>query len=783
MSYNQEDFLRELINDFKIEAEEHYQSLVNNLLELEKNLENPKSSSIIEIVFREVHSLKGAARAVNLIQIEQLCMNMESVFHEIKKGSISLNSTMFESFYQAIDTLKIMIDEIETANKSVSENTLNSYKKIFTGFIKQDKKESMSFFDLKSNKSNNEEIADAKEVKAIAPEHEEEIQPVIKTVHQSPKDPKSNIEIEIKNPITGNETIRVATSKLYDLLRQTEELVSIKAVMDYQIENLGKIEDEFHKWTKKYLDRNKSLTIFEKSNYAEDNIQNDIEFFKIHRESLNSHSMYLKQIQHMAARAIDDLLLDTKKTLMQPFASLLAIVPKLVRDISKEENKETNLEIHGDGIEIDRRILEEMKDPLIHLIRNSISHGIETLQDRKNKNKPEKGNLTIRITQDVSRKITIEIIDDGEGLNHKKIIKSAIKSGIINQDEADKLTDNDINMLIFASGVSTSPFVTDISGRGLGMAIVAEKINKMGGKIEVSSKLNQGTTFNITLPQSLATFRGILVKTSDSLFMIPTNSVLRAITIHKNEIKIIESRQTIIYNEESIGLVNLAEVLGIQKFKNKYGSNDRFFALILENSQKKVAFIVDEMLGEFEGVVKNLGSQLKHIHAIAGTTLLGNGKIAPIIQVSELIETVIRNGAGFSNTIKQEDTINNEEKMEKRILIAEDSITVRNMIKSFIEAAGYSVTTAVDGADAFQKLQQEEYNLLVSDIEMPNMTGFELTANVRKTAALTDLPVILVTTLDSQEDRQKGMDAGANAYIIKGSFEKSNLIETISRFI
>ncbi|MFO7873891.1 MAG: response regulator, partial [Bacteroidales bacterium] len=351
------------------------------------------------------------------------------------------------------------------------------------------------------------------------------------------------------------------------------------------------------------------------------------------------------------------------------------------------------------------------------------------------------------------------------------------KAGVLTSAEAETLNEEQTFRLLFASGVTTSPFITDISGRGLGMAIVSEKIDGLGGNIDVKSELGKGTVFTITLPQTLSTFRGVLVKAAENLFLIPTHTVLKAVLITPEEIDTIESKQIIRLNDENVGMVSLSDVLGIPKRHTTRKRSIRH-GLIFQHAQKKLALLVDDLLGEHEGVVKRLGAQLKQVKNISGASLLGDGKVVPVLNMPEVLSEAEGN--------KLTGSFDDDELVEKtdagkslRVLVAEDSITVRNMLRNYLDSAGFSVITAVDGQEAYEQLQHQDVDIVVSDIEMPRMNGFELTERIRKSFG--QIPVVLVTALESSGDRKRGMDAGANAYIVKSSFEKGNLIDTIKR--
>ncbi|MEI7981631.1 MAG: response regulator [Bacteroidota bacterium] len=722
MDNKQEAFLRELLADFKLEAAEHQEAIISGLLELEKKPPSAGYRELIESVFREVHSLKGAARAVNLPDVERLCQSMENIFHQLKQGSLELLPASFNILFKANDSLNVMLSEVEKPGKSIGANALSQLiKEVETIRHTAGTPQKMSF----------PVPLPVTGVKTTEP-------PVILDA-TSEVIPASAMNNEAS---TAKDTIRIATSKLGVVLRQAEEFITVKATMDYYIREIQK--------------------------------QQNGEISGLVKE--------MEQFHRGMSRLVDDLLLDIKSILLHPFSSLLAIVPKIVRDLGKEYDKEIQLSIRGGQIEIDRRILEEMKDPLIHIIRNCVDHGIETATVRRQHNKPPAGILVIDIRQDSGSNVELTIHDDGAGINRPRLTGSAVKSGIITHEEAEKMTDKEVIELIFRSGISTSHFITDISGRGLGMAIVAEKIVKLGGNIVVDSTPGAGTKFSITLPVTLATFRGILVRIGEQYFIVPTHAVERAIRLHSNDIKSVESKQMVLLQGESTALVRLGDVLGVMGRKIRSTDELPFPVLILSLAHKRIAIMIDEILGEHEGLVKDLGPQLVHVRNLAGVTVLGDGRVVPILHIPELMESAIHtNASGTWQETPDMDGV--EESHQHSVLVAEDSITSRSLLRNIIESAGYQVKTAVDGMEAFQFLQNGAFDLVVSDVEMPRMNGFELTARIRGSKNMSEIPVILITALETADDRQKGMEAGANAYIIKSSFEQSNLIETIHRLI
>ncbi|MFZ4456531.1 MAG: hybrid sensor histidine kinase/response regulator [Bacteroidales bacterium] len=766
MEKSQDNFLKELIAEFKIEASEHYHTIVDGLIKLEGTQDPAEQSSTIELIFREVHSLKGASRAVNLLDIEKLCISLETLFNGLKKKQLVLSEPMLESFHKAADLLNLLLND-------VNENKANGGKYNLGQIIKN-----LEFI------HQNSPIAKAENPSSTI--RKEEIKPIVVEVTtekvENEIENSSVTQLETTKQTTSeNQTVRISTHKLNNLLQQSEELISLKSTLEYFTKELQNIQYQFTQHHSKAIGKDFVQESGDERLFFASYLSAEKDFRKKHDEELYHLGKEMEQFQRVASRMIDELLHDVKTALLFPFSSMLGIFPKIVRDLSKQYSKNIDLEIVGDTIEIDRRILEEIKDPLIHLIRNCIDHGIENASERGSKGKLAKGKIEIRIVQEIDRKIELHVIDNGGGIDKEKIIHSATKLGIIKQTDVDKLSDKEIHKLIFSSGISSSPFITDISGRGLGMAIVAEKVTKLGGTIELETTQNVGTHFTITLPQTLSTFRGVLVKSSEQLFVVPSSAVERAIRIDPSEIKTVESRKTICHKKETLALVSLSDILRINKQNKTISSNEQLHLLILNTSQRKIALVIDDILGEQEGIVKDLGLQLQHVVNIAGSTILGNGKIVPILHPSELVDSATQAIASSDFVLENKST--EEVTVQKRILVAEDSITIRTLLRNFIENAGFAVKTAVDGQEAYNFLQNEAFDLVVSDIEMPRMNGFELTAKIREDRKYADLPIILVTALETDDDKQRGMQVGANAYIVKSSFEKSNLIETIQRLL
>ncbi|OGG05325.1 MAG: hybrid sensor histidine kinase/response regulator, partial [Candidatus Glassbacteria bacterium RIFCSPLOWO2_12_FULL_58_11] len=579
-------------------------------------------------------------------------------------------------------------------------------------------------------------------------------------------------------------------AELDSLLRQTEELSFIKLELDQYLGSLKETSESLELWKKQWSQAAPQLKqLFQPADSGSagtvpgvsglpEVLENNFEHFKLLETRLAGLEKSVEADRRTVSAMVDTLLAGLKNTLMSPCSSMLEIFPKIVRELSRDQGKQVELQLRGGEVEIDRRIMEQIKEPLIHLVRNSIDHGIEKPELRERLNKPSLGRLTMAINQLKSNQIEILVSDDGAGIDLEKIKKAAVKKGIISEKEARRLTDQEALALIFESNISTSAIITDISGRGLGLTIVREKVEKVSGSVAVETSPNAGTTFRLVLPITLASFRAVLVKVNGQPFAIPTMQVLQSRKINKEEVKTVENRETISANGYTLPLVRLADVLELRERSEEERSGP-VSALILGTADKLVAFSVDQLLGEQEILLKSLGSQLSRVRNITGATILGSGQVVPVLNVSDLIKSARQATAAQSEAL-----IPAAEKAKKKsILVVEDSITARMLLKNILESAGYAVKTAVDGLDGFTQLRTADFDLLVSDVDMPRLNGFDLTSKVRGDRKLADLPVVLVTALDSRADRERGIDVGANAYIVKSTFDQSNLLEVIQRLI
>jgi two-component system, chemotaxis family, sensor kinase CheA len=483
------------------------------------------------------------------------------------------------------------------------------------------------------------------------------------------------------------------------------------------------------------------------------------------------------------AQVTTDLQDDVRRTRMLPVSTIFDTFPRMVRDVTRELSKEVELTIEGGDTEVDKQVLEQLRSPLTHMVRNCVDHGMEDPDAREAAGKSREGTVVLSACQRAAD-LVIEVVDDGAGIDVEKVKAKAVEKGLLTQDGADGMSEREALWLIFRSGFSTKQEVTDLSGRGVGMDVVREHIERLHGMIDVESTLGEGTKFTLSVPLSVATTRCLLVEAGGQTFGIPITNVERIVRLTPADIGHTEGREAIRIDERPMALLRLADVLGIPAAAR---GGDNQPAIILGSADRRAAFLVDGLLGAQEIATKALPKPLVRVKHIAGATIVGTGEIVPILNVLDLLRASASAPPAAVASSQLPVAGPQSEKPapagKQSILVVDDSVTIRTFEKALLEAAGYDVTAAADGLEAWNLVQREAPDLIVSDVEMPNMTGFELTEKVRRDQRLKAMPLVLVTTLSSDEDRKRGLEAGADAYVIKGSAEQDQLLDTVRRLI
>jgi two-component system chemotaxis sensor kinase CheA len=751
-----DDLLRDLLATFAVEAREHLQTINDGLLELEKTPGPKKRDGLLSELFRAAHSLKGAARAVGAQDVEAIAHDLETQFDMFRSGELEPSAAAFDAVYRSVDAMGSQVDEVIGAGASDA-----------------------------GSRGDSPEVGSSQ-----GPVPEEPLgDPSTATVDGGRATPTSTEDRTPPAPPlpsarAADETVRVTTSKLDTLVAQVGEMHVAQAESEQQGAELSELLDELtalEAASRKALRAGSmdgraavSPPTPESSDLPELDGRTHLQAI---RERLGGLEAAVKAGQRRRAQLTADLHEDVRRIRMLPVSTILDAFPRMVRDLAREQRKEIDLLIEGADTEVDRFVLEQIKDPLTHLLRNSIDHGIEKPDDRLGAGKPRRGAITVTATQRGDQ-LVLHVADDGIGIDPAAVKAAAVSRGMLTPDAARAMDDREALWTIFRSSLSTSPIVTDMSGRGVGLDVVHEAVERLQGNIEVESRVGEGTRFVLSLPLAVAATRCLLVRAGSQTFALPTTSVLRIVHLDPDDMGRAGGQEAVGLDGEPVVLARLAAVLGIDGSEASGIPAERRVAVVLGSTGRQVALLVDGLAGEQDAVIKSLPRPLVRVPGTAGATILGTGEVVLVLSVSDVIRT-----AGRARAPSEPPSAREAEAMARNLLVVDDSITTRTMEKNILEAAGYGVRVAADGTEAWKLLQQADVQLLVSDVAMPGMDGFELTKMVRAHQRLKDLPVILVTSLASDEHRERGIEVGADAYIVKSAFDQDRLLETVRRLV
>lgn len=710
-----------LLETFRSEAEEHLQAIDAALAELAADAGANGRAPAAETLFRAVHTLKGAARSVALVEVEQRCQTLEALLSRIVRGEIELTRPLFEQLQESADDLARILDADLTAPSAPGEVPSAA--------------------------------ADRLGEPRLAPSLTGDGAP-----HAGVSIAEHGPRREAAEPGARAGTIRVAVAQLDALLFQTEDLLLSKLAAGERLREIRAITPRLDAWVREHAGAaGAELRPLEgELRELTRRLRTDL------RRLERLHGQLQSRVLHLRT---------------SPVGEVVDSLPRMARDLAREEEKEVELTLEGADLEMDRRVLERVKDPLIHLVRNAVDHGIETPESRERAGKPRRGRITVSFRNWENRRIEVTVRDDGAGVGLDAVRGAAVRARVLTSTEAESLESEAALDLLFRSGFSTSPVVTRVSGHGLGLPIVRERVESIGGELEIESRPGVGTTVRLLLPAAIATIHGLLLLAAGQPFLIPLESAERVLRVSPGDIVSVEGRPAILHGSQVVPLASLASLLELPAVPRS-GRRSRRPCVMLRSGHDRAGLLVDEVLGERELLVKELEAPLARIRHVAAAGVLGTGALALILRPPDLIRSVVSARDGLAS-----ESVTRARSRTPVILVVDDSITTRIMERNLLENAGFQVRLAVDGMEAWTLLKSEPCDLVVSDVDMQRMDGFALTERIRADASLRELPVVLVTAMELREHRERGVLAGANAYVIKSSFEESNLLEIIRRLV
>ncbi len=605
---------------------------------------------------------------------------------------------------------------------------------------------------------------------------------------------------EILNTITNTEikTLRVDSTKLDNLVGQIGELIVSKIKTNEQLSLAKKISNDLADWQKNFIKMGYYIKYFDKK-YLSNPIDEEIhDYRKIiaynkqlcalseqHQEKIafliKEMSNLFKQLQESETKlnsTATEIETMVKNMRILPLSTIFQLFPRMVHNIARDKNKKIDLIIEGSDVTADKTIIEEIKIPLIHIIRNSIDHGIEDVETRKSLNKNPIGKIEINATYK-DNKVIIDVKDDGRGLDIEKIKAKALEKKLLTEDELNAISNEELTNLIFYPGFSTEDFVTELSGRGLGLDIVNTKISQMNGRVDIFSELNKGTVVRIILPATVATKKVFVIEEQNQLYAVETSIIKTIVRINTDEIFEKDNRSYYIYNGSAVAIYTLSQILN---FENVARETSKYTLLIIETDNTTFGIIVEKLISDQEIVHKKLAPPLYKVKHISGITTLANGEACLILNTSDIIST-INSKKLRSKIISKNGIIKTQDNFKYKILIVDDSHTTRILQKNILSNYGYNVSTATDSIRALEKIKQNKYDLIITDVQMPEMNGFEFIKELRKITSYENTPVIVVSSEPKEKYSKEAEETKVKTYIQKNLFKQEELLAEIEKIL
>ncbi len=740
---------------FRMEAETQTKTLNDNLLELENS---PANLTIIEELMRAAHSIKGAARMVSLDATVKIAHTMEDIF-------VAAQNSKLEISYEDMDVLLVSVDMIAAMAKATSQDymkwigeqksNIDELSVALNAVLKGNKKQPLSFT-LKEEAQKTENITSV--VSNLENQSGKE-----KLTQDNSTDNVVRVSTQSLNRLQGLSGEALVETRW--LSPFSDSLLQIKKRQTELISTLDRLRDHL-------FDLDVDEYIYELMNNTHHKANNCRDLLNQRLTELETYDRRSNSLSHRLNREV-------LQARMRPFSDGIQGLQRLVRDVSHSLNKKINLDIRGLSTQVDRDILEKLQSPLNHMIRNAIDHGIESPVERKKAGKNETGTIRLEAIHNAGM-LLITIEDDGCGIDLGKIRKKIISKGMITQDMAESLTDTELLDFMFLPNFSTREAVTEISGRGVGLDVVHSVMQELRGQIRSSSTLGKGLKFQLNLPLTLSVIRALMVDISGEPYAFPLARIDQTIKISKQHIETMEGRQYFTYGNRHIGLITSHQILEIS---DNPDFDDEISVVILGDRINSYGVVVDKLLGERNLVVHTLDPRLGKIQDISAASLTENGTPLLIFDVDDLLRSIDLILSGGRINALSKDKIQLQTVTTKRILIVDDSITVREVERNLLQSNGYQVEVAVDGMDGWNAARTTEYDLIVSDIDMPRMNGFEFVSKMKNDERVCNIPIIIVSYKDREEDRQRGLEVGADYYLTKGSFHDETLLEAVIELI
>lgn len=836
----------ELVMGYVEESEDRLEKAYNVLLEIDNG---DQSNEKVALFKREIHSLKGAAYMVGLKVSSVILHRLEDVLVLMMENKLHWNNDLIDFFYLVIDKVKEISNFIKT-NHQIKELEASEIVERLTALLKESAESgtenSQDTLTALNRPEPDSPAGPPPPASPASPAAPIPTDTIVKVKSEQPSLPA----VQVVDSMTSGpiKTLRVNMDKIDANMNLVTELVISKIRFDERFRQMLNLTDGVERYIRDLTEISTQEDEFISFEVLEQKIRN--QFFKVtiadriqdpihflEEEILRLMEDYRRKLSRQGLTSIltevkvitnelRNIILETEnnsrelvnatdtiglltsslhenlmRIRMLPISTLFNKFRRMVRDLAREYHKQIDFVVTGENTEMDKNVLEEIGDPIMHILRNCVDHGIEAPEARRSKGKSPVGTMSLSASYE-GNQVVIEISDDGKGLDTARIKQKAILKGVITQDQANSMTQLDLQSLIFTPGFSTLDNPTAISGRGIGMDVVKNNISKLKGIIDIESTENMGTLFRIRLPLTLAVLQVLIVRCATEVFAIPLTYIEQTFSVYIRDIKTFGHEKTISLMGRTIPLKHLSELLDLEERSIGLSDSAQYTGIITRYGHQYYAFIIDELFGRQEIVIKSLGDYLMNVPHITGATILGNGSVVLILDVPSILNKAIKSSkllAAAPATERKEESDGNSEAKgdleEERpsdenssvvvtnmdaatILIVDDSKTIRKTISRALNLAGYNTLEAEDGEEAISIANRIPIDFFTVDVDMPKMDGYTLTRNLRKIPRYLRTPIVMVTSKSGQVDKEKGLAAGADAYLTK-PFDSKELVQFV----
>ena len=747
---------------FQQQAKEHLHSFEQELLQLEKEL----TAHGLKKIMHNCHTLKGAARAIGLTHVKELMHAWEDVFSQVQQNKLCLSPQKTNVILQGIDTLQKSLQNLSLEEIQKSGIVTKIVEEAIQ--LQKDDKAVQTIQQEKPQPKEKDVLQEAPEIKdALQEDESQEDEPQKDKLQETTYSNIPEVVVEQRSH-SSEQSLVISTEAIDNIYRHIGKLKVLQQLADEIQQNL-----KAHHQQQTHLSNQLHKL---KNSASEEDINKIIATQKrIHKKVQQEmhNSEHLANELQITTSILDEEVVNVRlKKLQEIFCQF----PRMVRDIAQEYKKQVNIHIHGEHVKIDKAVLGVVKNPVLQLLRNAVGHGIELPEQREKNGKSPVGTITISATE-AKHDVVIEVKDDGHGIDSEKIRRQIINRGDLTKETAYKLGEKELMEFLFLPGFTTSETVTDLYGRGVGLDIVKSEVEKIGGRLEIRSQKGQYTIFtlrfptNISLTPILLVSGGIHSLWGEQMYAIPVNQILSVHNINIDDTVMVEDRQMIRLDNRLLPLVHLGALFSLQSNGNKKKK-----AIIIGFAGRCGALLVDEILHQENIVVHPLDQRLGKFQDILGTTTLKNGKGALVVDTHDLINTI------HDMSFIQQIEIHKAEKQQISVLLVEDSITVRELVNKVLQKHDYKVIPAVDGQDGLNKFEQHDIDIIITDIDMPRLNGFQMVKEIRGSKK-SDIPVIFLSYKEREQDRQQAFDLGAKKYLTKADFDHGTLLTTLENIL